>query len=244
MKKIALITGGAGGIGKEICKAFGRDGYTVIVNYHHNKIGAEALIKELNQKDVDAFAVKADISQRKEVEEMVDIILKRYGHLDVLVNNAGIAQQKLFTDISVQEWNRMFDVNVTGAFHCIQCVLPNMIQNQSGKIINISSVWGVTGASCEVHYSTSKAALIGLTKALAKEVGLSGITVNCVAPGVIDTKMNSGLDEVTLFDLKESTPLGSIGKPKDVAEVVLFLASEKAEFITGQVISPNGGFVI
>ena len=178
------------------------------------------------------------------MDRMTKEVLHQFGHIDVLINNAGIAQQKLFTDVTETEWERLFCVNVTGVFHCCQAVMPGMIRRQRGKILNLSSIWGMTGASCEVAYSAAKAAVIGLSKALAKEVGPSGITVNCVAPGVIDTQMNASLDDETRAGLREETPLGVLGKPEDVANLLFFLASEQADFITGQVISPNGGFVI
>jgi 3-oxoacyl-[acyl-carrier protein] reductase len=175
---------------------------------------------------------------------MLNIIYNRFGNIDVLVNNAGVAQQKLFTDISEDDWDWMFNVNIKGMFNCCQAVLPKMINNKRGKIINISSIWGLTGSSCEVHYSASKAAVIEFTKALAKEVGPSNIQVNCVAPGIIKTDMITHLNTSIIEKLKSDTPLGILGTPRDIAEVVLFLASSKADFITGQIISPNGGFVI
>jgi 3-oxoacyl-[acyl-carrier protein] reductase len=162
----------------------------------------------------------------------------------VLVNNAGIAQQKLFTDITAQDWDDMMAVNVKSVFHCCQAVLPGMISRKAGSIVNVSSIWGLVGSSYEVHYSVSKAAVIGLTKALAKEVGPSGIRVNCVAPGATATAMTAGMDEGTLAELKANTPLGAIGTPRDVADAIVFLASERAGHITGQVLSVNGGFVI
>ena len=175
---------------------------------------------------------------------MVSQIAEEMGDIDLLVNNAGIAQQKLFSDISEEDWDTMFAVNVKGMFHCIQAVLPRMIHYKRGKIINLSSIWGMVGASCEVHYSAAKAAIIGMTKALAKEVGPSGIQVNCVAPGVIDTPMNAQLDATALDALVEETPLERLGTPLDVAHMIAYLASPQADFITGQVFSPNGGFVI
>ncbi|MDP4118612.1 MAG: SDR family oxidoreductase, partial [Bacillota bacterium] len=193
---------------------------------------------------IGGIAVKADVSKEKEAELVIDEALKCFGTLDVLVNNAAIAQQKLFTDITGEEWDRMFEVNVKGAFNCTKAALKYMIKEHRGKIINISSMWGVTGGSCEVHYSASKAAIIGMTKALAKEVGPSGIQVNCVAPGVIMTDMNSNLNEEAINEIKQETPLGVIGLPSDVAKTILFLASDGGDFITGQVISPNGGIVI
>ena len=169
---------------------------------------------------------------------------RAFTRIDALVNNAGIAQQKLFTDISARDWGDMFDVNVKGVFHCCQAVLPDMISRKSGCIVNVSSMWGEAGASCEVHYSAAKAAVIGLTKALAKEVGPSGVRVNCVTPGVIATAMTANLDEDAIASLKEETPLGVIGSPRDVADAIYYLASDRAAFVTGQVLGVSGGFVI
>ena len=244
MKKVALITGGAKGIGKTTATLFAANDYTVVVNYNTSKNSAEEFITYLNENSYSGMIVNADVSDKKQVDSMVEKVLETYGHIDVLINNAGIAQQKLFTDISEDEWSRMFSVNVHGIFHTCQSVLPNMLARKSGKIINISSVWGIVGASCEVHYSAAKAAVIGLSKALAKEVGPSNISVNCVAPGVVDTGMIADLNKNEIQDLIEQTPLQKLGTADDIAELLLYLASEKADFITGQVISPNGGFVI
>lgn len=244
MKETVLITGASRGIGRETARLFALNGYRVVINYNKSEAKAFKLRDELTTLGCDCLTVCADVSNREQVSDMVMQIINKYKRIDVLVNNAGIAQQKLFTDITMDDWNRMFDVSVKGMFNCCQEVLPYMIHVKKGRIINISSIWGMVGASCEVHYSAAKAAVIGLTKALAKEVGLSGITVNCVAPGVIDTQMNSMLDEKTIEELKEETPLGVLGKAEDIANSILFLASDKAKFITGQVLSPNGGFVI
>ena len=214
------------------------------VNYCRSRQAAEEFAREMSGLDDQLLLVQADVSDRREVDAMVQTVLCHFGRVDLLVNNAGIAQQKLFTDLSYEEWRRIFAVDVDGMFHCCQALIPQMIQRQEGKIVNISSVWGLTGASCEVAYSAAKAAVIGLTKALAKELGPSHIQVNCVAPGVIATEMNGALDAATLEALKEETPLGVIGSPVDIARTVLFLASEGGDFLTGQVISPNGGFVI
>ncbi len=189
-------------------------------------------------------AYQADVSDKTEVEEMFRKAEQELGKISALVNNAGIAEQILFSDITEEKWDRMFAVNVKGAYNCTQAVLPSMIHEKYGRIINVSSMWGISGASCEVHYSASKAALIGFTKALAKEVGLSGITVNCVAPGVIGTDMNAAISGEILEELKENTPLNRIGTSEDVAEAILFLASDKASFITGQTLSVDGGFIL
>lgn len=244
MKKTVLITGASRGIGRAAAEAFAKAGYDVAVNYNKSAEAAETLCRELEKYSVKALPFQADVADKKAVEKMSAEIEIAMGAVSVLVNNAGIAEQALFTDITEEMWDRMFAVNVKGAYNCTQAVLPKMIHEKYGRIINISSMWGISGASCEVHYSAAKAALIGFTKALAKEVGLSGITVNCVAPGVIDTDMNGHLSPETISELKEETPLNRIGAPRDVAETVLFLASEKASFITGQTISVDGGFIL
>ncbi len=244
MKKTVLITGSSRGIGRAAAVAFAKAGYDVAVNYNKSDESAAALCKELESYSVRACCFKADVADKKAVDCMAAEIEKTMGNVSVLVNNAGIAEQSLFTDITEEMWDMMFAVNVKGTYNCTQAVLPHMIHEKCGRIINISSMWGISGASCEVHYSASKAALIGFTKALAKEVGLSGITVNCVAPGVIGTDMNGHLSPDIISELKEETPLNRIGTPQDVAEAILFLASEKASFITGQVLSVDGGFIL
>lgn len=252
MAKTVLITGAGRGIGRESAKYFVRNGYNVVINYRDNTDAAESLLSEIKseaQNNTDilygaAISIKADVSKREQVNEMFAQIEKEFGGVDILINNAGVSQIKLFSDITEQEWDNIFDTNVKGMFNCTQCALPYMIHQKQGRIINISSIWGICGASCEVHYSASKAAVIGFTKALAKELGPSGILVNCVAPGIIDTEMNNVLSEETTEELRQETPLGVFGKPSDIASVIYYLASSEANFITGQVISPNGGFVI
>lgn len=244
MQKTVLITGASRGIGRAAAEKFAQEGYNVVLNYHHSEEAARRLEGALRRMGANALALRADVADRSQVEEMFRCARQAFGFIDTLVCNAGVAQQKLFTDITEEDWARMMGINLTGAFHCCKAALPGMIHEKRGKIVFISSIWGITGASCEVHYSASKAALIGMAKALAKEVGPSGICVNCVAPGVIDTEMNETLSEETLLALREETPLGRTGTPAEAAEAVFFLASEKADFITGQVLSPNGGFAI
>jgi 3-oxoacyl-[acyl-carrier protein] reductase len=236
--KNVLITGGSRGIGAACVREFSKKDYRVFFNYNQSEEAAKQLSSETG-----AIPVKADISKSDEVEKMIDFI-HTYGKISILINNAGIAEQKLFSDISESDWDRMFDVNIKGMFLVTKKVLPDMIHEKCGKIINFSSIWGIAGASCEVHYSASKAAVIGFTKALAKEVGLSGINVNCIAPGVIDTEMNGHLDEETKAELCEETPLNRMGTADEVAKLAYFLSSPDSDFITGQVISPNGGIVI
>lgn len=237
--KTTLVTGGSRGIGAAVCRRLAEDGFRVVVHFNRSREKAEALVRELTEKTgLPHLALPAELAERAQVEELFRLA----GPVDVLVNNAGIAQQKLFTDITEDDWRRMFAVDVDGVFRCCQCALPHMIHEKSGCIINIASIWGEIGASCEVHYSAAKAAVIGLTKALAKELGPSHIRVNCVSPGVIDTEMNAMFDEETMRDLCESTPLGRIGSPEDIAAAVSFLASDAASFITGQTLSVNGLF--
>ncbi len=242
MGKTVLVTGAAGGIGSAVSRALAENNYNVLLNYNTSRTAALALEQELLDRGFKALAVKADVSDYAQVESMFDLGRKHFGDIDLLINNAGISQQKLFTDITQADYNLMFDSHVRGCFNCCQAALPSMIRKKEGKIINISSVWGIEGASCEVHYSAAKAAIIGMTKALAKELGPSNIQVNCIAPGVIDTKMNEDFSKETLDDLVSNTPLGRLGSPKDIAELILFLADSKADFITGQVIGVDGGF--
>ena len=235
-----VITGSARGIGAATAALFADSGYNVVINYNTSEKEALALAEKLGDK---AIAVQADVSKPEGAKLLFKKVKETFGNADVLVNNAGIAQQKLFTDITQADYDRMFDCNVRSVFNCCQCALPDMIHNKYGRIINISSMWGVVGASCEVHYSASKAAVIGMTKALAREVAPSGITVNCIAPGVIDTPMNSCFDEDVMKELCEETPVGRIGRPEDVAKAVLFFADPKNDFITGQILGVDGAFI-
>ena len=231
--KTALVTGGSRGIGAAVCRALAREGYRVFINY--NTTDPKALAAEIG-----GTAVKCDVRDSAQVRGMFGEI----GSVDVLVNNAGIAQQKLFTDITDSDWRDMRATHLDGTFFCCREALRSMIRSHSGSIINISSMWGQTGGSCEVHYSAVKAGIIGLTKALAKEVAPSGVRVNCIAPGIIETDMLLGFTAEELSDLRAEVPLGRLGSAEDIADAVVFLASEKASYITGQVLAVNGGVVI
>jgi len=232
MKK-ALVTGASRGIGRACALALKEAGYDIFINYNHSQTQAEALAKELG-----AAAVQADVSDPDAVASMAE----QTGDVDLLVCNAGISLIKMFCDTTAEDWNRILNTNLLGAVNCIRAYLPGMVHRKSGSIVTVSSMWGQTGASCEVAYSASKAAVIGLTRSLAKELGPSGIRVNCVAPGVIATEMNAELSEDTLDQLKEETPLGVIGRPEDVAKAVCYLA--QAPFVTGQILGVNGGILI
>ena len=243
MKKVALITGSSRGIGRAVAAKLAGDGYAVCINYIERQDKAEEHVKALTAAGCDAMCFQADVADADAVDEMVKAVRERFGHISLLVNNAGIARQCLFQDISREYWKRIFDVNLNGAFNTIQAVLPNMLHEHSGCIINTSSIWGLHGASCEVAYSATKHAIVGLTRSLAQELAPSGIRVNCVAPGVIDTDMVQVLGSDTLAELTEDTPLGRLGMPEDIAALVSFLASDAASFITGQVITSDGGFI-
>lgn len=245
MPQTVLITGASGGIGRATARLFAQNGYQVVIHYNQNQTEANFLQQELSQSGRGAIAVRADVSDEAQVSAMFDAAEKAFGGVDVLVNNAGIApSQGVFQDMAPPKWDRVFAVNVRGAYLCARRALGHMLSRREGKIINLSSMWGQAGASCEVCYSAAKAAVIGMTKALAKELGPSGITVNCVAPGVVATNMNAHLSGQDLASLAEETPLGRIGTPQEVAAAIWFLASEQGSFFTGQVLCPNGGFVI
>lgn len=243
-KEIVLITGASRGIGRATARRFALAGYPVVLHYHTGKQLAEMEAAALTQAGCQVMTQQADVRDSAQVQRMIEAVQRQWGAVEILVNNAGIAQQKLFTDLTDADWRNMFAVHVDGAFYCSRAVLPGMIHQKRGCIVNVSSMWGQTGGSCEVHYSAAKGALQAMTKALAKEVGPSGIRVNCVAPGVIQTEMNQLLDEDILEALREETPLERIGTAAEVAEVIYFLASDSAAFITGQVLGVNGGMVI
>lgn len=239
MYKTVFITGGSRGIGACAVKKFAKSGYRVAFSYLNSEKEAKIL-----ENKYGALAVKADISDSEQVDKAIEKIEKAFGSVDILVNNAGIDEFALVTDITDEMWKKMIDTNLSGAFYACRRVLPSMIHKKDGIIINISSMWGEVGASCEVHYSVSKAGLIGLTKALAKEVGPSGIRVNCITPGVVDTDMNKNLTGDDVKSLISDTPLGKIASPEDIVGVMEFLASDSSSFITGQIIGVNGGFII
>ena len=237
-----LVTGASGGIGTALCVAFAQTGRSVAVHYRNNRQHAENLAKVLSDTyRVKTIAVQADVADRQSVNAMLDAVSAQLGDIDILVNNAGIAQQKLFTDLSVEDWHNMLGTNLDGVFNCTQEVLRrSMIKNHRGVILNISSMWGQVGASCEAHYSAAKAGVIGLTKALAKELGLSGIRVNCIAPGVIETEM---IKDAPLDMILPTIPMQRAGKPEEIASAAVFLLSEGASYITRQVINVNGGII-
>lgn len=244
MGRVALVTGASRGIGRAVAGRLAQMGYAIAVCYHTAADKAQELVAELRESGHTAAAFCCDVANSASVEMMARAVREELGEVSVLINNAGYAQQKLFIEISADEWARMIGVHLTGTFNTCHAFLPSMIRRHEGVIVNISSMWGQIGGSCEVHYSAAKAGVIGLTKALAKEVGPSGIRVNCVAPGVIMTDMMKDFDEETLQSLADETPLMRLGTTRDIANTVAFLVSDEAAFITGQVISPNGGMVI
>ena len=245
MKGVVLITGASRGIGAATAKLFAREGWRVGINYCHSRQAALNLVEEIRLFGGYAAALPGDVSKPEQAKELIDQTRRELGELDVLVCNAGVAlPQQLLTDTTDEQWRNVMSVDLDGVFYTIRAAVPHMVQRQCGSIVTVSSMWGVTGGSCEVAYSAAKAGVIGLTRALAKELGPSHIRVNCVAPGVIDTEMNGGLDEEAMEGLKEETPLGRIGQGEDVARSILYLAGDEASFITGQVLCVDGGMVI
>lgn len=242
--KTAWITGASRGIGKAIALALAKQGYAIAIHYRADKQSARLVKQEIETGGGQALLCQGDVAKEEDMKAIHQQIENAFGMVDVLVHNAGIAQQKLFTDISLQEWNRMLAVHMTGAFLSAQAVLPAMISKKAGKVILLSSMWGQVGASCEVHYSAAKAGMIGMMKALAKEVAPCNIQVNAIAPGVIATEMMDSFMKEEIMTLCEEIPMGYIGKPEDIANVVCFLCSKAAKYMTGQVISPNGGMVV
>jgi len=244
MKQVALVTGSSRGIGRAIAAQLAREGYAVCVNYLEQREAAEKLVEQLRAEGGQAIAVQADVADRAAVEAMVRITEETFGPVTLLVNNAGISRQGLFQDVDDALWDRYFAVNVTGARNAIRAVLPHMLHEKTGCIVNITSIWGLRGASCEVTYAATKASLVGLTRSLALELAPSGIRVNAVAPGCIETDMVRALGQETREMLVEQTPLGRLGTPEDIAHAVSFLASDKAAFFTGQILTADGGFIV
>ena len=244
MSKTVLITGASKGIGATMAMRFAEKGYNVVMNYNNSVQSALLLQRSLSENGYSVMAFKANVKNRLEVDLMVKEAIYRFGTIDILINNAGVSHQSLVTDLSEQDWNHIIGTNLTGVFNCTQAVLPTMINQKSGSILNISSMWGEVGASCEVAYSAAKAGVIGFTKALAKEVGPSGITVNCITPGLIDTAMNQNLSEEDVAAIVNDTPLSRIGSTNDVATAAMYLTSDEASFITGQILGVSGGLII
>ena len=239
MMKTVLITGGSRGIGKSMVELFREKGYQVAFTYKNSENDAKSLAEKTN-----SLAIKADSAVAEDITRAVLLTREAFGEIDCLINNAAISSFSLLSDLSVEEWNETVAVNLTAPFLYCKAVIPEMVSRKSGRIINISSMWGLVGSSCEAHYSATKAGLIGLTKALAKELGPSGITVNAIAPGVIATEMNSRLSKEDVASLCDETPLMRMGKPEEVSAAALYLASDEASFITGEVLNISGGFVI
>ena len=242
MNKVIIVTGASRGIGKEIAKGLSKKGYQVIANYNKSEEQAIKLKEELKKENINIDIFKADVSKRKEAEELVKYTIRKFGKIDVLINNAGISQIKEFTQITDEDWNNIINTNLNSVFYMTQETCKNMIHNKKGCIINISSIWGVIGASCEVHYSVSKAGIDAMTKSLAKEMGPSNIRVNSIAPGIINTEMNKKLSEKEINNIKEEIPLEKIGKAQDIEKCIEWLIED--EYTTGQIISINGGWGI
>lgn len=242
MSKTIIITGGSRGIGAAIVKLLAEEGYNIILNYNKSEKRAKAIQKELTQKAYNVEIFKADVSNKEEVKKLVEFTLEKFKKIDVLINNAGISQTKLFTEITQEDWDKMIDVNLNSVFYTTQQVLPYMINQKEGQIINISSIWGQIGASCEVHYSVAKAGVDAMTKSLAKEMGPSNIRINSIAPGIIDTDMNKDLTNQEIEEIKKEIPLGKIGKTETIAKCVKWLIED--DYMTGQIISINGGWNI
>ena len=244
MEKIALVTGASRGIGRAVAARLARDGWAVAMGYRVRRDKAEELAAQLTKEGCRVMTCQADVSRREEVEKMVQQVERTFGPVSLLVNNAGIAGQCQLQDLTDERWHEFFSVNVDGAFYASRAVLPAMLHAHRGCIVNISSIWGQRGASCEVAYSATKAALIGLTRSLAAELAPSHIRVNCVTPGVIRTDMLDELPPEVLPQLAEQTPMGRLGTPEDIAGAVAFLAAPEADFITGQVLTCDGGFIL
>lgn len=242
MEKVVIVTGASRGIGREIAKQLAKSKMKIIANYNQSEQEAKELKKELEKEGIQIDIIRADITKRKEVQKLIQFTIEKYKKIDVLINNAGISEYKIFTEETDEDWNKIINTNLYSAFIMSQEVLPNMIHQKQGCIINISSIWGITGASLEVLYSISKAGMNGMTKALAKELGPSNIRVNAIAPGIIETKMNNKFSKEELEQIKEEIPLERIGKTQDIAKCVKWLIEDN--YTTGQIISVNGGWAI
>ena len=242
--RVCLVTGASGSIGFAICRRLASEQYSFALHCNGNRSAAEALRAELHGRGCDAEIFQADLSVPGQAQDLVERVLRRFAHVDALVYSAGAAARELFTDVEEETWRKTCEINLGGAFFTAQRCARDMISRKSGNILFVSSMWGIAGASCEAAYSAAKAGMIGLCRSLAKELGPSGIRVNCVAPGVIDTPMNANLSEDEMRALAEDTPLGRIGTAEDVASAVAFLLSDEASFITGQTLSVDGGFIL
>lgn len=242
MKKTIIVTGASRGIGAAIVKMLAKEDYNIVLNYNKSEEIAKKLQEEFTKQGKNVEIFKADVSKREEVKKLIEFTINKFEKIDVLINNAGISQTRLFTDITDEDWNNMLNVNLNSVFYMTQEVLPYMIHEKQGCIINISSIWGITGAACETHYSVAKAGVDAMTKSLAKELGPSNIRVNSIAPGIIDTDMNKYLSDEELANIEEEIPLGKIGKPKAIAKCVKWLIED--DYTTGQIIGINGGWNI
>ena len=245
MGKVCIVTGASRGIGKSTAIALGKQGAAVVVNYNNNRGLAEITAAEVIKQGGRAEIFKADISSFDEAKQMAEFAIRRFGKIDALVNNAGVALvQKPFDMTDKSEWDKIFSVNVYGTFNCTKAVIPNMVHNKRGSIVNLSSVWGITGGSCEAVYSAAKAAIIGFTKAMAKELAPSGICVNALAPGIIDTDMNGHLAPEEIGAIKDEIPFGRLGSADEIGEIAAFLCSDKSRYITGEIIKADGGWEV
>ena len=242
MKKTIIVTGASRGIGAAIVKILAKEDYNIVLNYNKSEEIAKKMQEEFTKQGKNVEIFKADVSKREEVKKLIEFTINKFKKIDVLINNAGISQTRLFTDITDEDWNNMLNVNLNSVFYMTQEVLPYMIHEKEGCIINISSIWGITGAACETHYSVAKAGVDAMTKSLAKELGPSNIRVNSIAPGIIDTDMNKYLSDEELANIEEEIPLGKIGSPETIAKCVKWLIED--EFTTGQIIGINGGWNI
>lgn len=242
MKKTIIVTGASRGIGAAIVKMLAKEEYNIVLNYNKSEEIAKKMQEEFTKQGKNVEIFKADVSKREEVKKLIEFTINKFKKIDVLINNAGISQTRLFTDITDEDWNNMLNVNLNSVFYMTQEVLPYMIHEKEGCIINISSIWGITGAACETHYSVTKAGVDAMTKSLAKELGPSNIRVNSIAPGIIDTDMNKYLSDEELVNIEEEIPLGKIGSPETIAKCVKWLIED--DYTTGQIIGINGGWNI